>query len=200
MSCDASGKYFFIFVLFLILFPTISHSFWDFPGGPVDNAPPSNTGNTIPGWGAKIPLVSGPKNQSVIPKQYCNKFKKDFKKNGPHQKILRKKKTHNTIHSHFWRAGNLPRVHLLHNCSHYCLVLSLSHVQLFVTPWTVARSQPPGSSVHEISRQCWGGLPFPSPGDLPNPGITPVPPALAGGLFTTEPLGKHRTTGERTFP
>ena len=92
MSCDASGKYFFIFVLFLILFPTISHSFWDFPGGPVDNAPPSNTGNTIPGWGAKIPLVSGPKNQSVIPKQYCNKFKKDFKKNGPHQKILRKKK------------------------------------------------------------------------------------------------------------
>ena len=83
---------FFLFVLFLILFPTISHSFWDFPGGPVDNAPPSNTGNTIPGCGAKIPLVSGPKNQSVIQKQYCNKFKKDFKKNGPHQKILRKKK------------------------------------------------------------------------------------------------------------
>ena len=37
------------------------------------------------------------------------------------------------------------------------------------------------------------GLPFPSPGDLPNPGIkltSPVSPALAGGFFTTEPPGK----------
>ena len=36
-----------------------------------------------------------------------------------------------------------------------------------------------------------GGLPLPSPGDLPNPGIEAVSPALAGGLFTTEPPGKH---------
>ena len=36
----------------------------------------------------------------------------------------------------------------------------------------------------------WFGLPFPSPGDLPDPGIKPVTPALAGGLFTTEPPGK----------
>lgn len=43
------GSIFLIFVLFLILFPTISHSFWDFPGGLVDHAPPSNTGNRIPG-------------------------------------------------------------------------------------------------------------------------------------------------------
>ena len=34
-------------------------------------------------------------------------------------------------------------------------------------------------------RECWSGLPFPSPGDLPNPGIEPTSPALAGGLFTT---------------
>ena len=34
------------------------------------------------------------------------------------------------------------------------------------------------------------GLPFPSPGDLPDPGIKPVSPALAGGFFTTEPPGK----------
>ena len=36
----------------------------------------------------------------------------------------------------------------------------------------------------------WNGLPFPSPGDLPDPGIEPVFPALAGGFFTTEPPGK----------
>ena len=40
---------------------------------------------------------------------------------------------------------------------------------------------PPGSSVHGISRQdYWSGLPFPSPGDLPHPGIKPTPPTLAG--------------------
>jgi len=37
---------------------------------------------------------------------------------------------------------------------------------------------------------CWSGLPFPSPGDLPDPGIKPMSPALAGGFFTTEPPGK----------
>ena len=39
-------------------------------------------------------------------------------------------------------------------------------------------------------QEYWGGLPFPPPGDLPNPGIKPASPALAGGFFTTEPLGK----------
>ena len=43
-----------------------------------------------------------------------------------------------------------------------------------------------GSSRQEY----WSGLPFPSPGDLPNPGIEPPSPALAGGRFTTEPPGK----------
>ena len=36
----------------------------------------------------------------------------------------------------------------------------------------------------------WSGLPFPSPGDLPDPGVKPTSPALAGGFFTTEPPGK----------
>ena len=36
----------------------------------------------------------------------------------------------------------------------------------------------------------WSGLPFPSPGDLPNPGIEPESPAFAGRFFTTEPPGK----------
>ena len=48
---------------------------------------------------------------------------------------------------------------------------------------------PPGSSVHGIARILeW--LPFPSPGHLPDPRIESVSPALAGGFFTTEPLGK----------
>ena len=49
---------------------------------------------------------------------------------------------------------------------------------------------PPGSSVDGISQQeYWSGLPFPSPGDLSNPGIEPASPALAGEFFTTEPSG-----------
>ena len=39
-------------------------------------------------------------------------------------------------------------------------------------------------------QEYWSGWPFPSPGDLPDPGITPVSPAFTGGFFTTEPSGK----------
>ena len=54
---------------------------------------------------------------------------------------------------------------------------------------------PPGSSVHGISQQeYWSGLPFPSPGDLPDPGIEPMSPVLAGGFFTTEPPRKPRAS------
>ena len=64
----------------------------------------------------------------------------------------------------------------------------LSCVQLFVTPWTVAHQSPLSM---EFSRQeHWSRLLFPSPGDLPDPGIEPASPASAGGFFTTEPLGK----------
>jgi len=57
-----------------------------------------------------------------------------------------------------------------------------------VTPWTVACKAPLSM---EFSRQnYWSGLPFPSPGDLPDPGIEPVSPALAGGFFSIETLGK----------
>ena len=54
--------------------------------------------------------------------------------------------------------------------------------------------RPPGSSVHGFSRQeYWSALPFPPPGDLPNPRIecrSPVSPVLGGGFFTTESPGK----------
>ena len=54
---------------------------------------PSNAGcaGSIPGQGAKIPHASGPKDQNIKQKQYCNKFNKDFK-NGPHQKNIKRKK------------------------------------------------------------------------------------------------------------
>ena len=65
---------------------------------------------------------------------------------------------------------------------------SLSRVRLYVTPWTVARLAP--LSMGFPRQEDWSGVPLPSPGDLPNPGIEPVSLALAGGFFTTEPPGK----------
>ena len=64
----------------------------DFPAGPVLKTSPSSAGGAglIPGQGAKIPHTSGPKNQNIIQKQYSNKFNEDFK-NGPYQRILKKK-------------------------------------------------------------------------------------------------------------
>ena len=64
-------------------------------------------------------------------------------------------------------------------------VKSLSCVRLFVTPWTVAYQAPPSMG---FSRQeYWSGLPFPPPGDLPDPGIEPGPPALEADALTSEP-------------
>ena len=64
----------------------------------------------------------------------------------------------------------------------------LSRVRLFATPWTVAH---PASPSMGFSRQeYWSGLPFPSPGDLPDPGIEPGSPALEADALTSEPPGK----------
>ena len=63
-------------------------------------------------------------------------------------------------------------------CVVVVVVQSLSHVRLFSTPWTVACQVP--LSMGFSRQEYWGGLPFPSPGDHPNPGIEPVSPALAG--------------------
>ena len=65
---------------------------------------------------------------------------------------------------------------------------SLSCVQLFATPWTVAYQAPPSMG---FSRQeYWSGLPFPSPGDLPDPGIEPRSPTFQAEALTSEPPGK----------
>ena len=67
----------------------------------------------------------------------------------------------------------------------------LSHVQLFDTPWTVAHQAP--LPMGYPMQEHWSGLPFPPPGDLPDPGIkltSPVSPALAAGFFATAPPRK----------
>ena len=69
-------------------------------------------------------------------------------------------------------------------------VKSLSHVWLFATPWTVVYQAP--LSMKFSRQEYWSWLPFPSPGDLPDPGIEPsclLSPVLAGGFSTIVPLG-----------
>ena len=89
------------------------------------------------------------------------------------------------------------RIHKRLICMCVCVHL-LSHIQLFVIPWTVARQ---ASLSMEFSRQeYWSGLPFCTPRGLPNPGIEPTflaSPTLTGGFFTTIPpkaglLIKHK--------
>ena len=88
-----------------------------------------------------------------------------------------------TIHSSFL-AWRIPWTESLWGTVHFSSVaqtcLSL------VTPWTVARQAP--LSMGFSRQEYWSGLPFPPPGDLPDPGIKPrslMSPALAGGFFTT---------------
>ena len=74
---------------------------------------------------------------------------------------------------------------------------SLSRVQLFVTPWTVAHQAPPSMG---FSRQeYWSGLPFPSPGHLPDPGIEPGSPAFQADALITELPAKPLNRAEFKF-
>ena len=66
-------------------------------------------------------------------------------------------------------------------------VKSPSCVQLFATPWTVAHQAP--QSMEFSMQEYWSGLPFPSPGDLPHPGIEPGSPALQADTLPSEPQG-----------
>ena len=66
-----------------------------------------------------------------------------------------------------------------------CMLSHFSHVQLFATLWTVAQQAP--LSMGFSRQEYWSGLPFPPPGDLPNPGIKPMSlayPALTSRFFT----------------
>ena len=71
-------------------------------------------------------------------------------------------------------------------------IAMLSHVQLFTTPWTVARQAP--LSMGFSRQEYWSGLPCPPPGDLPNPGIKPRSPALHSDSLPPKPPGKLTVT------
>ena len=73
-------------------------------------------------------------------------------------------------------------------------VKSLSRVLLFATPWTVAYQAP--ASMGFSRQECWSRLPFPSPGDLPNPGIEPQSPTLRADALPSEPPGKPKVVIE----
>ena len=72
----------------------------------------------------------------------------------------------------------------------YCLVAQ--SCPNLATPWTVARRAP--LSMGFFRKEHWNGLPFPSPGDFPDPGIEPTSPALAGRFSTAEPPRKPKTS------
>ena len=101
-----------------------------------------------------------------------------FKSNNPYVHF-KSNSQNNTIHwVWIWRSRSVS-----------CSVMSNS-----ATPWTVAHQAPLSM---EFSRQeDWSGLPFPSPGDLPNPGIKPRSPTLQADSLLSEPAGKPTGYGE----
>ena len=92
------------------------------------------------------------------------------------------------LHSH--TVGHYPKgyIYILYICIYRSEVKSLSCVRLFATPWTVAYQAPPSMGLS--GQEHWSGLPFPSPGDLPDPGIEPRSPTLQADTLTSEPPGK----------
>ena len=75
-------------------------------------------------------------------------------------------------------------------CVCMCLLSHFSHVRFFAIPWTITLLSP--LSMGFFRQQYWSGLPFPSPGNLPDPGIKPGPPALQADSLPSEPPGKPR--------
>ena len=70
----------------------------------------------------------------------------------------------------------------------FCCCCLVSESTLLWPPWTIAHQAP--LSMVFPRQEYWSGLPFPSPGDFPDPGVEPVSAALASVFFTTQPLVK----------
>ena len=80
----------------------------------------------------------------------------------------------------------------------YMYICSVAHsCPTFCGPWTVGCQAP--LSMRFPREEYWGGSPFPSPGDLPNPGIKGASPALAGGFFTTSATWEAHTYTDTDF-
>ena len=92
-----------------------------------------------------------------------------------------------------YSKGCMPSLSIIGLLTSVC-VQWLSHVWLCVIPWNVALQAPLSMEFFQARTLEW--VPFPTPGDLPDPGMKPESPvssALAGGFFTTAPPGKHTT-------
>ena len=74
---------------------------------------------------------------------------------------------------------------------------SLSRVRLFATPWTLAYQDP--QSMGFSRQEYWSGLPFPSPGDIPDQGIEPGSPALQADALPSEPPGSPALSKRSSF-
>ena len=75
-------------------------------------------------------------------------------------------------------------------CAQHELEHELSRVWLSETPWAAVLQAPPAVALEFSRQEDWSGFPFPSAGDLPDPGIESASPPLAGRIFTTAPPGK----------
>ena len=79
------------------------------------------------------------------------------------------------------------------SCVHACVCVceQFIHVRLFAPPWTAAFQAP--LSLESSRQEQWSGLPFPPPGDLPDPELEPVSPGRADRFSTSEPPEKPTT-------
>ena len=91
----------------------------------------------------------------------------------------------------WWGDSHLVQLLTTYHFSQCCVLSRFSGVRLFAVMWAVARQAP--LSMGFSRQEYWSGLPFPSLGDLPNPGVeptSPVSPALQADSLPTEPPGK----------
>ena len=91
---------------------------------------------------------------------------------------------------------NFPQFIVIHTVKDFGIVnkaevKSFSCVQLLVTPWTIAYQAP--QSMGFSRQEYWSGVPFPSPGDPPYPGVEPGSPALWADALSSKPPGKPHT-------
>ena len=98
------------------------------------------------------------------------------------------KKTSVCLPNYHFLSKILNRCQRVHLYVCVCMLNHFRRVWLFATVWNVAHQVP--LSMEFPRQEYWSGLPFPSPEDLPYPGIKPMSPALAGGFSTTEPPRK----------
>ena len=96
-----------------------------------------------------------------------------------------------------WKLLSHVRLFVTHEL-YGCGGLVSRSYQTLVTPWTVACQAP--LSMGFSRQEYWSGLPFPSPGDLPNPGMEPRSPLLQVDSLPAEPQGKPRNTGVGSLP